>query len=97
VSSGRRRIEISIQNSTKAVAPFADWPVPVIYLADNHEFFRAIMGADTHRAASGLQEQTPAVRRRAALRQGVTEGLTVEIHLIPRLCTSPISQMRKLA
>lgn len=28
-----------IHNGSKAVALFADWPVPVIYLAGNHEFY----------------------------------------------------------
>lgn len=28
-----------IHQSTKAVALFADWPVPVVYLAGNHEFY----------------------------------------------------------
>ena len=28
-----------IHNGTKAVAAFSDWPVPVIYLAGNHEFY----------------------------------------------------------
>lgn len=28
-----------IHNGAKAVAVFADWPVPVIYLAGNHEFY----------------------------------------------------------
>lgn len=28
-----------IHNGTKAVDTFADWPVPVIYLAGNHEFY----------------------------------------------------------
>jgi len=28
-----------IHNGIKAVASFADWPVPVLYLAGNHEFY----------------------------------------------------------
>lgn len=28
-----------IHNGTEAVAAFADWPVPVLYLAGNHEFY----------------------------------------------------------
>ena len=28
-----------IHNGTKAVATFADWPVPILYVAGNHEFY----------------------------------------------------------
>ena len=28
-----------IHNGTKAIEHFVDWPVPVIYLAGNHEFY----------------------------------------------------------
>jgi predicted phosphodiesterase len=45
-----------IHNGVKAVANFADWPVPVVYLAGNHEFYGhdwAQTRADLRKACTG--------------------------------------------
>lgn len=31
-----------IRNGTKAVASFADWPVPIVYVAGNYEFYENV-------------------------------------------------------
>lgn len=45
-----------VANGTRAIALFADWPVPVLYLAGNHEFYDhhwESTRADLRRAARG--------------------------------------------